>query len=35
VLAAIKSISPRGVIRYVVNTAERDDFVGRPTKSLR
>jgi cyclase len=28
VLAAIKSISPRGVIRYVVNTSERDDFVG-------
>jgi cyclase len=25
---AIKSISPRGVIRYVVNTSERDDFVG-------
>jgi len=28
VLAAIKSISPRGVIRYVVNTDERDDFTG-------
>jgi glyoxylase-like metal-dependent hydrolase (beta-lactamase superfamily II) len=28
VLAAIKSIAPRGVIRYVVNTSERDDFVG-------
>jgi cyclase len=28
VLAAIKSILPRGVIRYVVNTSERDDFVG-------
>ena len=28
VLAAIKSLSPRGVIRYVVNTSERDDFVG-------
>jgi glyoxylase-like metal-dependent hydrolase (beta-lactamase superfamily II) len=27
-LDAIKSISPRGVIRYVVNTSERDDFVG-------
>src|SRR2546423_3693618 len=28
VLAAIKSISPRGVIRFVVNTSERDDFTG-------
>jgi len=28
VLAAIKSISPRGVIRYVVNTDEGDDFTG-------
>jgi glyoxylase-like metal-dependent hydrolase (beta-lactamase superfamily II) len=28
VLAAIKSISPRGVVRFVVNTSERDDFVG-------
>src|SRR5262245_63300333 len=28
VLAAIKSISPRGDIRYVVNTDERDDFTG-------
>ena len=28
VLATIKSIAPRGVIRYVVNTSERDDFVG-------
>jgi cyclase len=28
VLAAIKTISPRGIIRYVVNTSERDDFVG-------
>ena len=28
VLAAIKSVSPRGVIRYVINTSERDDFVG-------
>jgi len=28
VLAAIKSIAPRGVIRYVVNTSERDEFVG-------
>lgn len=28
VLAAIKSIAPRGVIRYVVNTDERDDFTG-------
>jgi glyoxylase-like metal-dependent hydrolase (beta-lactamase superfamily II) len=27
-LDAIESISPRGVIRYVVNTSERDDFVG-------
>ena len=28
VLAAIKSIAPRAVIRFVVNTSERDDFVG-------
>jgi len=28
VLAAIKSIAPRGTIRYVVNTSERDAFVG-------
>jgi glyoxylase-like metal-dependent hydrolase (beta-lactamase superfamily II) len=28
VLAAVKSIAPRGVIRYVVNTSERDQFVG-------
>ncbi|PYR72700.1 MAG: hypothetical protein DMF87_27430 [Acidobacteria bacterium] len=28
VLAAIKTIAPRGVIRYVVNTSERDQFVG-------
>ena len=28
VLAAIKSIAPRGVIRFVVNTSERDDFVS-------
>ena len=28
VLATIKSIAPRGVIRYVVNTSERDEFVG-------
>ena len=28
VLAAIKSIAPRGVIRYVINTDERDDFTG-------
>ena len=28
VLAAIKSIAPRGVIRYVVNTDERSDFTG-------
>jgi glyoxylase-like metal-dependent hydrolase (beta-lactamase superfamily II) len=28
VLAAIKSIAPRGVIRYVVNTSERADFIG-------
>ena len=28
VLAAIKSVAPRGVIRFVVNTDERDDFTG-------
>jgi glyoxylase-like metal-dependent hydrolase (beta-lactamase superfamily II) len=28
VLAAIRSIAPRAIIRYVVNTSERDDFVG-------
>jgi cyclase len=28
VLAAIKSIAPRGIIRYVINTDERDDFTG-------
>ena len=28
VLAAIKSIAPRGTIRYIVNTSERDEFVG-------
>jgi cyclase len=28
VLAAIKSIAPRGTIRFVVNTSERDAFVG-------
>jgi cyclase len=28
VLAAIKSITPRGVIRYIVNTSEREDFTG-------
>ena len=27
-LAAIKAISPRGVIRYVINTDEREDFTG-------
>jgi cyclase len=27
-LAAIKGISPRGIIRYVVNTDEREDFTG-------
>ncbi len=28
VLAAIKTVAPRGVIRFVVNTSERDQFVG-------
>ena len=28
VLAAIKTVAPRGVIRYVVNTSERDQYVG-------
>jgi cyclase len=28
VLAAVKSIAPRGVIRYVVNTDEREEFTG-------
>jgi len=28
VLAAIKTIAPRGVIRYVVNTSERDEYVS-------
>jgi cyclase len=28
VLAAIKSIAPRGTIRYIVNTDEREDFTG-------
>ena len=28
VLAAVRSIAPRGVIRYVVNTDEREDFTG-------
>jgi cyclase len=28
VLAAVRSIAPRGVIRYIVNTDEREDFTG-------
>jgi cyclase len=28
VLAAIRSISPRGTIRYIVNTDEREEFTG-------
>jgi cyclase len=28
VLAAVRSIAPRGTIRYIVNTDERDDFTG-------
>ena len=28
VLAAVRSISPRGPIRYIVNTYERDEFTG-------
>jgi len=27
-LAAVRSLAPRGVIRYIVNTDERDDFTG-------
>jgi cyclase len=28
VLAAVRAIAPRGVIRYIVNTDEREDFTG-------